>query len=268
MVISGFLHRLDPRSKIAAILLLSLTAFAAVKIEAVVALLAFITALWILGRLPFRIALGYFKLIRVVGALLIVSQSLWYPGSKVLVSPVIPEGAPLFGGTGAITAEGVYWGILSTGRLLALLLTLPLLTETTPAGDLSLALVRMGIPYTTAFLATAALNLVPSIRDEAESMIQAQLLRGATSLEKRDIMGRLRGYALIAAPLGVNSMRKAHLMGVAMDSRAFGCDARRTFLRKITMKRIDWAFLAVCVAVTVLVSAWSHWAPDWLGVTT
>ncbi|MGE5485343.1 MAG: energy-coupling factor transporter transmembrane component T family protein [Ignavibacteriales bacterium] len=263
---NGFLHRLDPRSKIVAVILLSLAAFVAVKIEAVLVLLAFITALWIASGLPFHIASGYLRLVRVIGLFLIVTQSLWYPGSSVLVSPVVPRWVPLLGGTGTITAEGVYWGVLSTGRLLALLLALPLLTQTTSAGCLSLGLVRMGVPYTTSFLATAALNMVPSIKDEAESMIQAQLLRGATSLESRGIAGRLRGYVSIAVPLGVNSIRKAHLMGVAMDSRAFGCDVRRTFIRQISMKAIDWAFVLVCAAVTISVAAWSYWGPELLGV--
>lgn len=259
-----FLHRLDPRAKVVAVALLSLAAFVVVRIEAVAALLLFIAGLWVTGGLPLKLASGPARLARAVGVFLVVTQALWYPGSRVLVSPLLPPWVPLVGGHGRITVEGLYWGFLSTGRLFALLLVLPLLTTTTPPGALALGLVKMGIPYKTSFLATAALNLVPSIRDEAESMIHAQLLRGADPFERRGLLGRLKGYASIAAPLGVNSMRKAYLMGVAMDSRAFGCEAKRTFIRRLEMRGTDWVFILVCAVVTVSVAAWSYW----VGVVT
>jgi energy-coupling factor transport system permease protein len=249
---AGFLHRLDPRSKIAAVLVVSVSSFMVVRLEGVAILLAFIGGLWALGGLPLEPAYGCLRLVRNIGAFLVVTQSIWYPGSRVLWSPIIPRWLPVVGGSGSVTAEGLYWGVVSTGRLLVLLLAFPLLTATTPAGLLVIALVKMGVPYRTSYLATAALNLVPSIRDEAESIMQVQMLRGAEPVRGRGLAGLVRGYAAIALPLVAGCMRKAALVGIAMDARAFGSKAKRTFVRRIEMKRSDWMFMAACAAVAFL----------------
>lgn len=256
-VTGGFLHHLDPRVKVAAVVLVSIASFVIVRLEVVFALLVFIAVMWVAGGLPARLAVKYLRVVLGVGLFLIITQALWYPGTTAILHPVIPEWVPVAGGLGTVTAEGLYWGFVSTGRLLTLLLALPLLTSTTKPGVLTLGLVRMGVPYRTAFLATAALNLVPSIRYEAESIIQAQTLRGAAAHRGKGLIDRLRGYSSIALPLGISSMRKAHLMGVAMDARAFGSEAQRTFVREVHMTLLDWGFLSAVFVVTAGAVIWS-----------
>lgn len=258
MAQEGFLQRLDPRVKIISVLLVSITAFAISRLDAAAILLAFILVLWAAGNLPAILVMKYARLVGTVGVVLFVMQSVFYPGETPVVSPLIPEWVPIVGGTGRITAEGLRWGILSVSRLAILTLALPLLTYTTRVGILSLGLVRLGLPYQAAFLTAAALNLVPSIRYEAESIVQAHLLRASDRFLRGGLTGRLKAYASIAVPLGVSCMRKAHLMGVAMDSRAFGVSRERTYVADISMKPLDWTFMALVSAVSVFAALWGR----------
>lgn len=59
----------------------------------------------------------------------------------------------------------------------------------------------------------------------------------------------------LAVPLVVGAMRKAQMMGVSMDSRAFGCTKTRTYREDITFARSDFVFLAVGLALSILVIA-------------
>ncbi|NPV71989.1 MAG: energy-coupling factor transporter transmembrane protein EcfT [Firmicutes bacterium] len=254
----GFLQHLDPRVKIISVTLISVATFAVSRLDAAAMLLAFIILLWVAGRLPTGLARRYARLAGTVGLLLFLMQSLFYPGVTPVVSPLTPSWVPLVGGAGRITAEGVRWGLLSVSRLAILVLSLPLLTATTQAGVLALGLVKLGLPYQTAFLTTMALNQVPSITCEAESIIEAHLLRGSTRFHAGGLVGRLKGYASIAVPLGVSCMRKAHLMGVAMDSRAFGVNEQRTYVTDISMKPLDWVFVALVLAVSLSATLWGR----------
>jgi len=54
---------------------------------------------------------------------------------------------------------------------------------------------------------------------------------------------KLRAYPALVTPLVIGSMRRAQLMAVAMDSRAFGASKSRTYLEDITLHGRDWVFL-------------------------
>ena len=54
----------------------------------------------------------------------------------------------------------------------------------------------------------------------------------------------------------IGAMRRAQQMGVAMDTRAFGCSKKRTYIETISMRKSDWIYLvAAFVLGTALVVA-------------
>jgi energy-coupling factor transporter transmembrane protein EcfT len=48
-------------------------------------------------------------------------------------------------------------------------------------------------------------------------------------------------------------MRRAQLMSIAMDSRAFGASKERTYLEDVNMHPSDWAFLVISIIYTVAI---------------
>lgn len=240
-------HKLDPRVKILILLLLTIVIFIVENFFVIAAIFATILILWTSARLPLGTVASYFKFLLGLFAFLTILQALFYPGTQVLVQPVIPNFVPLIGGSGTITVEGMLFGLLISFRLLVLVCLLPLITMTTPIHMFALGLVRMGMTYKIAYTATTAINMIPALQAETGVIIDAQRLRGFTVFEKGTLMQKMKAYPALVVPLVIGAMRRAQLMGVAMDARAFGALKGRTYVEDIAMRPADWVALVVLV---------------------
>jgi len=176
-------------------------------------------SLYLAAKAPLKKTLLYAKLLPGIIALVILLQV-------------------LFGG-------GLSTGLMISCRIVALLVLMPMLTETTGTPALALGLTRLGLNYRAAYVITATLNLVPSFEEEARLIMDARRLRGMKSV-------KLKEYPSIVLPLMIKAMRKAQLAALAMDARAFGAYRNRTWQREITMSARDYGAF---VAATVLSAA-------------
>jgi energy-coupling factor transport system permease protein len=135
---------------------------------------------------------------------------------------------------------------------LAVVLILPLVSLTTPIHLLTLGLVRLGLPYRVAYAMTTAINLIPVLQSEANVIVDAQRLRAMQVFEKGRFWQKLRSYPALVTPLVIGAMRRAQLIAVAMDSRAFGASKSRTFVQNIRMRAVDWLFVGATVLYVAL----------------
>jgi energy-coupling factor transport system permease protein len=250
----SFFHRLDPRSKILFMLLVSSLVFFIRSLWLAAAVLLALLFLWTLTRLPFSFLGQIGAAMAGIASIIFVAQALFYPGETILVRPIIPEFVPLIGGIGRITLDGILFALLLTMRLLSMTVVLPLVTMTTPIHRFTLGLVRMGLPYRWAYTMTTALNLIPILQAEANAIAEAQRLRAFSVFEKGRLLEKLRAYPALATPLIIGAMRRAQLIAVAMDSRAFGATKDRTYIEDIHMRVRDWVFI-LCTVLCVLGAA-------------
>ncbi len=158
---------------------------------------------------------------------------------------------PIGKGYGQVTLDGMLFAVLLALRLVAMIIMLPLVNFTTPVQVFALGMVRMGLPYRLAYTLTTALNLVPILQGETGVIVDAQRLRAMHSFEKGRLMDKLRAYPALVTPLVIGSMRRAQLMAVAMDSRAFGASKSRTYLEDIRLHPSDWIFIGLVIAFSI-----------------
>lgn len=246
-----FFHRLDPRSKIVFMMLVSTVIFAIQNMILSIIILAVMVALWMVARLPMRTVIGFGRALLPVFVFLFIVQAIFYPGTTPLVRPLIPRFIPLIGGMGQISLEGILFSVLLMLRLLAMVILLPLVSMTTPVHIFALGLVRMGLPYSLAYTTTAALNLVPILQNEASVIVDAQRLRAMQTFEKGRMIDKLRAYPALVTPLVIGAMRHAQSMAVAMDSRAFGASKNRTYIEDIELHLVDWLFMISSLIFTI-----------------
>jgi energy-coupling factor transport system permease protein len=242
-----FIHRLDPRAKIIFMIIVSTSIFMVQKIYIAAFILLVMVFLWILAKLPGSVLWGFMKILLPIIGFLFVVQAIFYPGTTALVKPLIPIGK----GIGQITLEGLLFAVLLALRLMAMIIMLPLVSFTTPVQSFALGMVKMGLPYKLAYTLTTALNLVPILQTETGVIVDAQKLRAMQTFEKGRIGEKMRAYPALVTPLVIGSMRRAQLMAVAMDSRAFGASKSRTYLEDISMHFKDWAFLIGSILFSV-----------------
>jgi energy-coupling factor transport system permease protein len=242
-----FFHKLDPRAKIIFMVILSMAIFAVQQIPVALVVLAVMLCLWFSARLPLSVLWSFIKVLLPIIGFLFLVQAVFYPGQIPLIKPLVPIGK----GYGQITLDGMLFSVLLGLRLIAMIIMLPLVNFTTPVQSFALGMVRLGLPYRLAYTLTTALNLVPILQGETNVIVDAQRLRAMHSFEKGRLMDKLRAYPALVTPLVIGSMRRAQLMAVAMDSRAFGASKSRTYLEDIRLHPTDWIFIGLFIAFTI-----------------
>lgn len=225
----SFLHRLDPRTKLLAVLLYSVILF--------------------LIRTPgaFALAAGFALLAVLLAGL--APRFLWRGLRPVLIflaitfvlNVLLTEGEPWFQvGPVTVTREGVQLGALMAARLILLVLFSSLLTLTTTPLALTDGLERVLRPFRAvglpaaelALMMTIALRFIPTLLDEAERILKAQQARGAR-LQAGGPLAQLRAMVPVLVPLFVAAFRRADELAVAMEARGYRGGAGRTRMKAL-----------------------------------
>ncbi len=226
----SLLHKLDPRVKIIG----SGAGIAAMMLfndPAVLTVLFFLVLFGgrELGKIRVREQL---KLLKPIFPIFIITVLLW----PVIYTPRL---------------QGLLFGVSFGFRLLTFALFTFLLLMTTSQRDLILGFVRMGLPYEFGLTVSIALRYIPTLYLLAGSIMDAQKSRG-WEMEKGNMVTRLRRTTVILIPLLISSLKTAHELSIALESRALGTGRRRTFLHDIKMESRDYAAI---VAVLALLAA-------------
>lgn len=164
-------------------------------------------------------------------------------------------GQPLIsvGGLTLVTETGAETALCVMLRLFIILMS-ALIILTGQSRDYLLALGQLGLPYEVCFMVMAAMRFLPLLREEASDVLCAVQMRG-TRVKGAGIVSRLRTYTGVALPIVAGAIRRSEKMAIAMEARAFRSMPSRTSIRRLKMKRSDWAFFAVFTALTALCAA-------------
>jgi energy-coupling factor transport system permease protein len=151
--------------------------------------------------------------------------------------------------------SGLSTALMICCRIIALAILMPALTMTTEARLLAYGIVRLGINYRAAFIITSTFNLIPLFEEEARLIIDARKLRGVKYLETGNFFKRIGEYPAIVLPLMIKAMKRAQVLGLAMDARAFGAFKTRIWLQETRFIAMDyWAFVMGILYSTIAVT--------------
>jgi len=237
-----FLHRMDPRVKIVAVLMLSLLAFLLTNLIYLLLLLAFILLLVYLSRATFSRTMFALKFVLRLMVLIVV---LW-PIFDRSGSPVLVSLGPL-----EITEPAIWRGITSAVRVGCLATVWYILMFTTSQRDLVMALVKFGLRFDYGLTLAISLRFFPTFLATIESITDAQRARGL-ELERGNLLKRSRNYVAVLVPAIVSALRTADTLSLALQSRAYGARLDRTYLREIRMRASDYVALSVMMILLLL----------------
>ncbi len=217
----SILHSLDPRVKLtgtaAAVIILLLFNSPEVLIP-----LFFLTMLliYLLGKITLR---EQYRVLRPLFPILIITIVVW-----AFVYDPWYRGALI----------GVAYGL----RLLTFGLIAFALLMTTTQRDLILGFIKLKMPYEYGLTMTIALRYIPTLYMLALNIMDAQKARG-WEMEKGNIFVRIKKMSAVLVPLLIASIKTAHELSIALESRGFGARRKRTFLHTIEMKKRDYIAL-------------------------
>jgi len=243
----SFLHRLDARTKLAAMLVILVLVMIFSHPLYLFVLFAVVLLAWQWARLPFDFLKAFARYFSGIAVIIFAIQVFFYPGT----TPWLRISGPVafIGFSGVLTLEGVLFGLAMVLRLVVIMAVAPLLIMTTPLSELMLALVKIKVPYRFAFLLTTAMSLLPAIQNRASLIQQAQLCRGVGDFESGSLLVRLRASASLLVPLILGAFRDSQILDVAISSRAFGASNQRSYLLDSQLHRPDAVLLAGSVFV-------------------
>ncbi|MBK8445321.1 MAG: energy-coupling factor transporter transmembrane protein EcfT [Micropruina sp.] len=241
------IHRLNPVTKLVALLCLLVVVFAIPQWWASLAvLLLVIVPAAISSGVAARLARSAGQLLLPILVVLVLVQGLTYPGGRT----VLWQWGPL-----ALTTEGLMFALTIGARLVCLVLASVLLVLTTHPGDLMSALTEQGMSPKFAYIISSTLQLIPSFQARATSILLAQQARGLTV--PSNPLRRLGVLMPLLGPLVLGMFTDIEERSTAMEARGFGSTARRTTLvpvRDTRAQRVARWVIPVLALAAILVS--------------
>ena len=246
----SLLHRLDPRCKIISTFLLITGLFMASKIPDLALWGIFLLALPALSGISLKTILKSARPILFLVAITALLNVFWTPGRAVFQAGFLK-----------VTEEGLVTAFEMGMRLFFLVVFASMLMMTTNPMAFSDGLERLlsplskiGFPSSEmAVMMTIALRFIPTLFEETDRILKAQLSRGA-DFESWGLLKRARSFIPVLIPLFILVFQRAENLAIAMESRCYVPGMARTRLNPLVWSgRETAAILGLLAFITAVV---------------
>ena len=243
-------HRLDPRTKLILTVVFIVAVFLVHTVWGYALVFTFIYGVSRAARLPFRMLLKGLKPLRIILFFTFLLNLFFTEGTTVLLEFWKIR----------ITLEAVRQAVFYSLRLVFLVLGTSILTLTTSPVALSDALEILLGPlkkirfpaHELSMMMTIALRFIPTLLDETDKIMKAQMARGA-DFESGNLISRAKAMVPLLVPLFVSAFRRAGDLAMAMESRCYHGGENRTRLRVLKITGNDYLAAAAMAGLIVLI---------------
>ncbi len=160
-----------------------------------------------------------------------------------------------------ITKEGVMTAVHFSMRLIFLVAGSSILTLTTSPIALCdgievllKPLSKIGFPaHELAMMMTIALRFIPTLIEEADKIMKAQMARGA-DFESGNLFKRAKAMVPLLVPLFVSAFRIAQDLAMAMEARCYHGGENRTRMHEMKLRTRDFiAFVLEAIFLALII---------------
>ncbi len=262
--VDSWVHRLDPRTKILLTIAMIVAVFMVKTMVGYGLILGFIYLVSRLSRIPFKMLIRGVKPLKFILILTFLLNLFFNSGETTLIE----------WGFLKISYEGLSQAIHYSLRLVFLVLGTSLMTLTTSPIALSDGIEMLLSPlkkvhfpaHELAMMMSIALRFIPTLMEEADKIMKAQMARGA-DFESGNLLARAKAMVPLLVPLFVSAFRRAGDLAMAMESRCYHGGENRTRLRVLKITRNDWiAAAGVALLIVVVTLESSITLPIWNAV--
>ncbi|MCE5285033.1 MAG: energy-coupling factor transporter transmembrane protein EcfT [Pelosinus sp.] len=244
------LHLLDSRTKIINTVLFITAVFFADNYLTYGIVTAFTLITVLMTAIPLRMILKSVRPLWVIILLTLLVHVFSTPGQ------IIFHAGPF-----AATAEGIRQGTFMTLRLVLLIIMSSLLTFTTSPIALTDGLERLlspfkrvGLPaHELAMMMTIALRFIPTLLEETDRIMKAQIARGA-DFSSGNIIKRAKNMVPLLVPLFVSAFRRADDLATAMEARCYRGGENRTRMKELKMTGKDIVAFAIVIVLLIVLA--------------
>ena len=223
-------HRLDPRTKLLAVILYIVALFNARGVVTYAIMAAVLAACVLLSRVPFKSLTRGLKPVYIIVAFTAIMNMFFTAGTPVADVWLLRH----------ITFEGIISAVQMILRIVLLIMGTFLMTYTTSPialtdglESLLSPLKKLRLPiHELAMMMSIALRFIPTLIEETDKIMQ-----------------RAKALVPILVPLFVGAFRRADELATAMECRCYHGGEGRTALRVLHMRSADWVALLLFAAL-------------------
>lgn len=250
----SFIHKLDPRIKIIISLIYIIDLFIINNFKGYVLIIAFTAIAILISKVPFKFIYRGLKPIFIMIVITALLNIFMTSGGDVIFQWKFIT----------IYEKGLQLAGFMVIRLVLLIIGTSLLTLTTSPIELTDGiekllnpLKKVGVPaHELAMMMTIALRFIPTLMDETDKIMKAQMARGA-DFESGNIVKRAKSLIPILVPLFISSFRRAEELAMAMEARCYKGGEGRTKMKQLKLEGKDFIACLVML-ILVAISVWSR----------
>lgn len=228
-------HRMDPRFKIIASMMFLISLFLIENMWAYIVVIGFVGLVIKKSKVPVKYVM---RGLRPVFMLILFAFLL-----NIFLTP---GEASVSIGFLTISMEGVQRAFFMAFRLILLIVGTSLLTLCTSPIELTDGIEyllnpmkRIGLPaHELAMMMTIALRFIPTLLEETDKIMKAQMARGA-DFESGNLMTRAKALIPLLVPLFISAFRRADELAMAMEARCYRGGEGRTRLKVLKYTSLD-----------------------------
>ena len=236
---NSIIHRINPLAKLVWVVGYVILAFSTQNIVILYSMALFALLLAPIAGVTKPLLKGALILVPVGSSLLalqIIAPAVERPWTAVdQIGPLV-----LYG-------DGVYYGFVLLGRIVASLLMALIMVMTTHPSDLFTSFAKLKVPYTLNFMLAMTLQLIPVFQREVGIIMSAQKSRGMKGT----------GFSAVLpsfVPVFVGAIERVQQLSISLESRGFGSDGIKTSYRQVRGRASDWVVGIVGVVVLITLS--------------
>lgn len=245
------IHTLDPRVKLLFTFIFMATLFTVNKFYPFALIVAFVCFLARTSKIPLKYLIKGIKPLRAILILTFLINAMMTPG-KILLSFWIFK----------ITQEGLALGTFMILRLVLLIIGTSLLTLTTAPIELTEGIEKLlnpfkkiGVPaHEIAMMMTIALRFIPTLLDETDKIMKAQMARGA-DFESKKLIERAKSLIPLLVPLFISAFRRADELAMAMEARCYRGGTGRTKMNEIILTKSDIISFTLATLLMIMIAS-------------
>ncbi|MCC5427580.1 energy-coupling factor transporter transmembrane component T family protein [Clostridium botulinum] len=250
----SFVHKLDPRVKIIISLIYIIDLFIVNNFKGYIFIVLFTLAAILISQIKFKYIYKGLKPILILVIITAVLNLFLTPGDTLLFKWKFIT----------IYKEGLRLAIFMVLRLVFLIIGTSLLTLTTSPIELTDGIEKLlnplrkiGVPaHELAMMMTIALRFIPTLMDETDKIMKAQMARGA-DFESGNLIQRAKNLIPLLVPLFISSFRRADELAMAMEARCYRGGEGRTRMKELSFSSRDFVAMAF-TSILVILSIWSR----------
>ena len=244
---NSFLHRVDPRIKLAGLLVYVVALFLANWFVTYGIMLALLVWGCAVAHIRAKTLLGGMKPVIFLLIFTAVLNMFYTPGTPLVSFWVF-----------TITYEGILHAFFMVVRILMLICATFLLTYTTSPlaltdglESLLSPLKKVKVPvHELAMIMSIALRFIPTLIEETDKIMSARRARGA-DFDSGGLIRKAKALIPLLVPLFISAFRRADELATAMECRCYCGGTGRTRMRELHLRPADWLFLLGLVVVAV-----------------